>query len=277
MVLENDFRIRQVGYDNRYNTWHTLYRNMILYCHGGNGSIISRERNYPLTAGCLCFVGSNKSYYTLPNAPQEYVRSKVYLTDRDLEKVLALFPESMKMQERFSAESMVYALPEAAEQPRIAAIFDEVQRLGEREEYRDAILVGQFIRLLMMLDQYATDIPFPTSGMVQKTVEYINVHIHEDLSIERICDAIHVSKYYFCRKFKQSTGLTVMNYILKTRIISAKNLMETTNLTIGQISQRCGFSSQSYFCRVFKQECGVTPLKFRDKPRTQIIAGENAR
>lgn len=275
--MENDFKIRQVGYDNRYNTWHTLYRNMILYCHGGNGSIISRERNYPLTAGCLCFVGSNKSYYTLPNVPQEYVRSKVYLTDRDLEKVLALFPESMKMQERFSAESMVYALPEADEQPRIAAIFDEVQRLGEREAYRDAILVGQFIRLLMMLDQYATDIPFPTSGMVQKAVEYINVHIHEDLSIERICDAIYVSKYYFCRKFKQSTGLTVMNYILKTRIISAKNLMETTNLTIGQISQRCGFSSQSYFCRVFKQECGVTPLKFRDKPRTQIVAGENAR
>ena len=68
-----------------------------------------------------------------------------------------------------------------------------------------------------------------------------------------------------------------MNYILKTRIISAKNLMETTNLTIGQISQRCGFSSQSYFCRVFKEECGMTPLQFRDKPRMQIIAEENAR
>lgn len=276
-MVENDFRIRQVGYDSRFNTWHTLYRNMILYCHGGSGSIISRERNYPLTAGCLCFVGSNKSYYTLPNVPQAYVRSKVYLTDQDLEKVLELFPESMKMKERFSAESMVYALPEADEQPRIAAIFDEVQKLGEREEYRDAILVGQFIRLLMMLDQYSTDIPFPTSGMVQKAVEYINIHIHEDLRIDRICDAIHVSKYYFCRKFKQSTGLTVMNYILKTRIISAKNLMETTNLTIGQISQRCGFSSQSYFCRVFKEECGMTPLQFRDKPRMQIITGESAR
>ena len=128
-----------------------------------------------------------------------------------------------------------------------------------------------------MLDQYSTDIPFPTSGMVQKAVEYINIHIHEDLRIDRICDAIHVSKYYFCRKFKQSTGLTVMNYILKTRIISAKNLMETTNLTIGQISQRCGFSSQSYFCRVFKEECGMTPLQFRDKPRMQIITGESAR
>ena len=275
--MRSDFRIRQVGYDSRFNTWHTLERNMILYVHSGSGSIISRERNYPITAGCLCFVGTNKPYYTLPTVPQNYVRSKIYLTDGQLEKVLELFPESMKMKERFSPESMVYAIPDLDEQPRIAAIFDEVQKSAGREELRDAVVFSQFIRLLVALDQYATDIPFPTSGMVQKAVEYINSHIHEDISMDRICEAIHVSKYYFCRKFKQSTGLTVMNYILKTRIISAKNLMETTNLTIGQISQRCGFSSQSYFCRVFKQECGVTPLKFRDKPRTQIIVGESAR
>ena len=268
--MDHRFHIRHVGYDTRYNTWHTLQQNMILYVHSGNGSIISRERNYPLTAGCLCFVGSNKSYYTLPTVPQNYVRSKIYLSDRELEKVLELFPEGMKMKERFSAESMVYALPIAEEQPKVAAIYDELQKIGSQESYHDATVVAQYIRLLVLLDQYVTDMPFPTSGMVQKAVEYMNAHIHEDISIDSICEAIHVSKYYLCRKFKQSTGLTVMRYILKTRIIAAKNLMENTNLTIGQISQRCGFSSQSYFCRVFKEECGVTPLKFRDKPRTQI-------
>ncbi len=269
--MDQNFRIRQAGYDSRYNTWHTQNRNMILYIHSGSGSIVSRERNYPITAGCLCFVGPKKSYYTLPTVPQGYVRSKIYLSDRELEKALELFPESKKMKERFSAESMVYALPAAEEQPRIAAIFDEVQKIGSLEDYRDAIVFSQYVRLLVALDHYATDMPFPTSGMVQKAVEYINSHIHEDITIDSICAAIHVSKHYFCRKFKQSTGLTVMNYILKTRIISAKNLMETTNLTIGQISQRCGFSSQSYFCRVFKEECGMTPLRFREKPSTPIL------
>lgn len=266
-----NFYVRQVGYDTRFNTWHTQGRNMILFVHSGSGSIISRERNYPITAGCLCFVGPQKSYYTLPNVPQNYVRSKIYLSERAFEMVLDLFPEEMKMKERFSAESMVYALPEADEQPRIAAIFDELQRLGDRECYQNAIIASQYVRLLVALHRYATDMPFPTSGVVQKAVEYINAHTHEDISIDSICDAIHVSKYYFCRKFKQSTGLTVMNYILKTRIIAAKNLMDTTNLTIGQISQRCGFSSQSYFCRVFKAECGMTPMQFREKPRNPIF------
>ena len=53
-------------------------------------------------------------------------------------------------------------------------------------------------------------------------------------------------------QFKQSTGITVMNYILKTRIISATNLLESTDLPIGEISEKCGFSSTAYFCRVFK-------------------------
>ena len=272
-----NFNVRQVGYDTRYNTWHTQGRNMILYVHSGSGSIISRERNYPIIPGALCFVGPKKSYYTLPADPNSYVRSKIYLSDQELEKALALFPEELKLKERFSAESMAYALLDVGEQPRIAALFDELQKTGNEKNYHNALIFSQFLRLLMALDQHATDAPFPTSGIVQKAVEFINSHIHEDITIDRICDAVHVTKYYLCRKFKQSTGLTVMSYIVKTRIISAKNLMETTNLTIGQISQRCGFSSQSYFCRVFKEECGMTPLKFREKPRTQVILEENAR
>lgn len=72
-----------------------------------------------------------------------------------------------------------------------------------------------------------------------------------------------MSKYYFCKKFKQVTGLTVMRYILKMRIGTAKNMLENTDLSIGRISEQCGFSSQSYFCRVFKEEWGITPLQYQ--------------
>ena len=93
--------------------------------------------------------------------------------------------------------------------------------------------------------------------------EYINNHIHEDIRIDSICEAIHVSKYYFCKKFKQSTGITVMNYILKTRIISATNLLESTDLPIGEISEKCGFSSPSFFSQAFRKEHGVTPRQYQ--------------
>ena len=54
-----------------------------------------------------------------------------------------------------------------------------------------------------------------------------------------------------------------MRYILKMRIGTAKNMLENTDLSIGRISEQCGFSSQSYFCRVFKEEWGITPLQYQ--------------
>ena len=84
-----------------------------------------------------------------------------------------------------------------------------------------------------------------------------------DICIDDICAAINSSKYHFCRQFKKHTGLTVMEYILKTRIILAKTELIKTNLSITEISERLGFSSVSYFCRAFKAESGLTPLQYR--------------
>lgn len=263
MAMNKNLRIRQTGFDNRYNTWHTINRNMILYIHSGSGSIIGRERNYPITPGCLCFVGSDCFYYTLPDNPAKYTRSKILLSDQELDVVLDLFPESLRMKERFAANAMVYAQTDSDSAQRIERLFDDLPYYTSQDCYLEALLSGSFAKLLIVLNENATNSTFSSSGMIQKAVEYINSHINEDIRIDNICAAIHVSKYYFCKKFKQSTGITVMNYILKTRIISAKNMLETSDLSIGQISNRCGFSSQSYFCRVFKEESGMTPLQYQ--------------
>lgn len=100
--MYKELRIKQTGFNNRYNSWHTLNQNMILYVHSGKGSIFHREGCYPLVSGCICFVGANKLYYTLPDDPAEYTRSKLFLSDRELEAVLRLFPEELEMGNGFS-------------------------------------------------------------------------------------------------------------------------------------------------------------------------------
>ena len=262
-LMNKNVRIHHTGFNNRYNTWHTLNRNMVMFVHSGSGSIVAREQNYPITSGCLCFVGSSRFYYTLPDCPEKYDRSKVFLSNQELDRVLSLFPEELQLKERFAPNSLVYAQvpPQAVQQ--IDTIFDDLALYEDRYYYHDAVVTSHYIKLLILLNDYATNTVFPVFGMVQKAIEYINAHIHERLSIDETCHVLHVSKYYFCKKFKQSTGITVMNYILMTRIISAKNMLENSDLAIGEISSRCGFSSQSYFCRVFKDESGMTPLQYQ--------------
>ena len=71
------------------------------------------------------------------------------------------------------------------------------------------------------------------------------------------------------RLFKEKIGLTVMDYILKTRVTMAKELLCKTDLSVTEISESCGFSSISFFSRTFKNETGVSPLKY--KKCTQAI------
>ena len=98
---------------------------------------------------------------------------------------------------------------------------------------------------------------------MDRAVSYINDNIFAELDIDAISAYVHMSKYYFCRRFKETVGVTVMQYILKTRLALAKDMLSAGNASIGEVSEHCGFSSLSYFCRVFKEETGMTPSRFR--------------
>ena len=125
------------------------------------------------------------------------------------------------------------------------------------------MLYSGYLRLLTLLDQHIPEQLSPSSDTMQLAIEHINRHIFEALTIDGICAAVHTSKYHFCRQFKKATGFTVMEYILKTRLILARDMLLKTDKTISEISESCGFSSVSYFSRVFRQEMGMSPLKYR--------------
>jgi len=266
MVMKmHEYKIifHQFGTDGYYKTWHTTGKNMLLYMHSDGGAIVTTEKYCPIKKGGLCFIGSNKFHYTLPDDPKEYHRSKVFLSGVDLDRILALFPEELGMKELFSPTALVCAQLTEAEQCLAEQTLMEIKQNIKDKHYSDAVLMNGFMRLLVYLTKGKNEMVAVASDDMQKAVEYINSHISENISMDDICSAVHMSKYHFCRKFKKTTGLTVMDYVLQTRIMAAKNMLSSDAFPVGEISGKCGFSSVSYFCRVFKESTGMTPLQYR--------------
>lgn len=93
--------------------------------------------------------------------------------------------------------------------------------------------------------------------------QYINNHYKEDITLELLSEKAFMNKYYLVHAFKQYKGISPINYLIRLRIEEAKELLETTNYPISQISDVCGFSSQSYFSQVFKKTTEKTPNEYR--------------
>lgn len=85
----------------------------------------------------------------------------------------------------------------------------------------------------------------------------------EQFSLCRLAAEYHVSPSYLSHVFKKVTGYAPIEYLTSCRISAAKNLLSSTDRSIKEIIDLCGFSDESNFSRTFKNKVGVTPTKFR--------------
>lgn len=117
-------------------------------------------------------------------------------------------------------------------------------------------LLRQFCAFEPQFRQYQGGL---STRKLQQAVAYIQDHLAEDISLEAIATEIGMSRYYFCRLFKQSTGVSPHQYVIQCRIDRAKELLLQGQKSIADVALQVGFTSQSHFTKHFKRIVGVTP------------------
>jgi AraC family transcriptional regulator len=97
---------------------------------------------------------------------------------------------------------------------------------------------------------------------LQKAVDYIHLHLTDEISLKSIAAHINMSRFHFCRLFKESMGITPYQYLLQMRIEQAKQLLLQSSASVAEIAAEAGFADQSQLSRHFKRIVGVSPKQF---------------
>ena len=98
---------------------------------------------------------------------------------------------------------------------------------------------------------------------VDKIKKEVRFHPEKHYRIEEVSQFLHLHPNYFVRKFKEKTGLTFGDYLLRQRIAVAVDLMLYSSKNLTEIAVKSGFYDQSHFIRHFKRFFGVSPFQYR--------------
>jgi AraC family transcriptional regulator len=98
---------------------------------------------------------------------------------------------------------------------------------------------------------------------IQRSIDYIEEHLTEDIFLDELADLTFFSKYHFHRMFKLESGKTVMEYIRERRLSQATYELAYSSKTINEIAYSFGFHSQDAFDKAFKRIYGISPNEYR--------------
>jgi transcriptional regulator GlxA family with amidase domain len=96
-------------------------------------------------------------------------------------------------------------------------------------------------------------------------MRWIRKHLPQDISIQDLAQAMHVSTRTLVRRFNQHTGKGPQAGIQNQRIESSRQLFETTHLSLDEIVYQVGYADVSSFRRLFKRHTGLTPREYRHR------------
>jgi YesN/AraC family two-component response regulator len=108
------------------------------------------------------------------------------------------------------------------------------------------------------------------SEQIVKALQIIQKEYSEKLTLNYLASKIHINSAYLSRKFHEEVGMGFSEYLNEFRLKQAqKMLIESPDLSISAISEKCGFNSQHYFSQIFRKMTGQSPRDYRLKETSQ--------
>jgi len=100
------------------------------------------------------------------------------------------------------------------------------------------------------------------NSFLYKIINWSEASFSENITLDDAASAVHLSRYHFCRKFKDHTGSSYMEYLNNLRLESSLLLLEK-GISVSESADMSGFSDVSYFIKKFRLLYNKTPLEYQ--------------
>lgn len=243
---------------------HSFYE--IFFFLSGNVNYIIEGKIYNLRPGDVLLTGSSDIHRPDIRPGRPYERIVIWLADDFFDNLHDLYGEDLTT--CFTDAAMKdYRLirPDSQNILHLKQLCDQISQAKQSSEIGSYALASAYLtEFLVYVSRAYYDTPdsikrdVTENEKINQILLYINENLTEDLSLDRLSDRFYISKYYLNRQFKQFTGLSLYQYIIKKRLIVARDLLRSGS-PVMEACMQCGFNDYSNFLKAFKREFGKLP------------------
>lgn len=239
--------------------WHD--RVELIYVASGNLEVHLDDRRAEVLTGQVAVIGPRMLHCGFSGETGVKFHTIMF----DLENFYNQTPASEKYLSGFLRNEVCFQ-PVVTDKRVTESVEQLVEFLTAEDEENPLLSVGLVYCIVGKLYRFCTERARPVQQLSQNfrnVLEYINGHFTEDISTESLSLKFGYNETYFCRRFKEVTGITLMRYIQILRMELAQKMLKNTEKRISEIALECGFTDISYFSNCFKKHVGVAPKEFR--------------
>lgn len=242
------------------------------------GNIFVNDQVYPLERGTLYLIGASTLHRTI--ATDFHTRYVLHISPTVLDRLST--PQTDFT--RLTRDSFRRSALNTEEMTRVVELFQDLERNKNDGSYgSDLMQIAALLKLLIYVTPTLTSsnagevVPSRDFLRVEPILEYIRENLSEPLNLDQIAANFFISKHYLCRVFKAATGFSVMEYIIHSRILRARQMLQEGH-SVQEAGELSGFSDNSHFIRTFRSLTGTSPGRYAKEYQSsdQIMLHEDA-
>lgn len=225
----------------------------IIYTEEGEGRLLLKDSSYDLLPGTIAFINCRVSHRIEIKRSSWHYKALFF----DGATVSFYYQTYMEMYHP------VHTLASPSNLPNLVLkLFVELRHEHAYYFLYTKLLMDILSELEIEKEQTLSPAPYVPPYLIS-IKNLFDQDYNRDISLTYLESVYHVSKYRLCREFTKYYGISPIQYLLRTRITAAQDMLRHSSQTITEIGHLIGFENTNQFIRIFKQQTGVTPLVFR--------------